>query len=172
MIESEQVKDPRDPTPENPDSLLGFITLDSSNDKFMEYKSTDYGNSFQSSGSSINTFGASPVRGEMNSAGIYVLPDSSSKNIGFYNLSSFGTVLSIQSQSGSGYVEGSCGFLDENTAVCATYNSGDIYTYDLTNNYLQHKIADNNPSGKGFEGLLVTKEKQILAAYKGCILHL
>ena len=171
MIESKQETDPRDQPPENPENpnpLLGFIILDGTNEKFMKYKSTDSGNSFQS-GSSINTFGTDPRRGEMNSAGIYVLPDGISNNIGFYNLSSFGTVLNIQSQSGRGHRGGSCGFLDENTAVCATYTSGDIYTYDLTNNYLQVKIAHNNPSGNGFQALLVTKEKQIVAAYKGCI---
>ena len=170
MIESEQEKDPRDPTPENPENpnpLLGFIILDKTNDKFTEYKSTDSGNSFQS-GSSINAFGTDPRRGEMNSAGIYVLPDFNNNNIGFYNLSSFGTVLNIQSQSGPGYHWDSCAFLDENTAVCAT-TTGDIYTYDLTNNYLQLKIVDNNPSGFGFQALLVTKEKQILAAFFGCI---
>ena len=161
---------PDSPIPENPNPLLGFIILD--NDKLMEYKSTDSGKSFQS-GSSVNTFGSTLSRGEMNSAGIYVLPIYT--DIGFYNLSSFTTVLNINILASfppapSGWRGILCGFLDENIAVCATYDpSGEIYTIDLTNNYLQHKIADNNPSGDSFQALLVTKEKQILAAYKGCI---
>ena len=173
MIESKQENDPRPdpPTPENPNPLLGFIIVDDSNNKLMEYKSTDSGNSFES-GSFVNTFETSSTRGEMNSAGIYVLPGRFN-NIGFYNLSSFKTVFNIQTQSvpspgGWGVI--SCGFLDENTVVCATYNtSGEIYTYDLTNNYLQNKIVDDNPSGNGFQAILVTKEKQIVTAYKGCI---
>ena len=116
----------------------------------------------------MNTFISDPRRGEMNSRGIYVLPDRYNTNIGFYDLSSFGTSPVIRSQSGYGGWN-SCGFMDD-IAICATrYQSGDIYKYNITNNYEQERIPTNNPSGKGFESILITKEKQILAAYKGCI---
>ena len=119
----------------------------------------------------MNTFSYGPVRGDMNSRGIYVL-SMDSKDIGFYDLSSCGTYPVIRSQSGDGgYNGGTCGFMDEDIVICATYNqSGDIYKYNITNNYEQVKIADNNPSGEGFDSVLVTKEKKyILAAYRGCI---
>ncbi len=118
----------------------------------------------------INTFAGYPRRGEMNSNGIYVLPDFNSNNIGFYDLTQFeGNTPIIKSQSGPGYWGGSCGFQDENTAVCATRTTGDIYKYDLNNNYQQQKISTANPSGNGFLSLLVTKDQNILAAYLGCI---
>ena len=107
--------------------------------------------------------------GPMNSRGIYILPDRDSKNIAFYDLTSFETPPVIASQSGKGYFGGSCDLLDDETAVCATQTTGDIYKYELNNNYLQQKIVANNPSGDGFEYLLVTKEKHILTSYKGCI---
>ena len=106
----------------------------------------------------------------MNNKGIYVLSDRDSKDIGFYDLSSFGAPPVIQSQPVTGSA-GSCGFIDENTALCATqYPDGDIYKYDVTNNYEQLKIADNNPSFLGFYNLLVTKDKKhILATCFGCM---
>ena len=136
----------------------------------MIYKWNSSGNSYDYSGSSMNTFSDEPRRGDMNNRGIYVLPAYESKDIGFYNLSSFGTSPVIRSQSGYGGFWGACGFMDEDIAICATYNqSGDIYKYNITNNYEQVRIANNNPSGYGFHSLLITKEKQILAAYAGCI---
>ena len=116
----------------------------------------------------MNTFSSYPMRGEMNSRGIYVLPDRYNTNIGFYDLSSFGTSPVIRSQSGYGGFWGACGFMDD-IAICATRTTGDIYKYNITNNYDQVRIANNNPSGYGFHSLLITKEKQILAAYGGCI---
>ena len=164
----------RDPTTSNPDAqnpapLLGFITLNSRNDEFKKYKSTDGGNSYQSTGSSMKTFDRNPCRGERNSKGIYVHPDHNSPDIAFYDLSHFGTSPVTRTQSGTYGWRGNCAFMDDNTAICATKSTGDIYKYDLTNDYLQLKIANNNPSGSGFRVLLVTREKQILAAYKGCI---
>ena len=117
----------------------------------------------------MNTFSGYPQRGERNSQGIYVHPDYYSPDIAFYDLSHFGTSPVTRSQSGTHGWGGNCAFMDDNTAICATYDTGDIYKYDLTNNYLQLKIASNNPSGDGFRVLLVTRDKQILAARKGCI---
>ena len=164
----------RDPTTSNPDAqnpdpLLGFITLDSTNDEFKEYKSTDGGNSYQSTGSSMKTFGGEPRRGERNSQGIYVHPDSLSPNIAFYNLSHFGISPVKRSQSGTNGWKSNCAFMDDNTAICAARGTGDIYKYDLNKDYLQLKIASNNPTSSGFRGLLVTRNKQILATYYGCI---
>ena len=115
-----------------------------------------------------------PTRGEMskiNNKRIYVFPDFLSYDIGFYDLSSFGTPPIIKSQSSSGGYYGTCGFMGDNAIICATYlSTGDIYKYDITNNYKQLQIASNNPSGYGFQTLLVTKDKEhILASYKGCI---
>ena len=155
--------------PQNPEPLLGFITLDDLNDALREYKSTDGGNSYQSTGSSMNTFGGEPRRGERNSKGIYVHPDRYSPDIAFYDLSHFGTSPVIRSQSGTLSWMGNCAFMDDNTVICATFGSGDIYKYDLTHDYLQLKIASNNPSGSGFQILLVTQNKQIVTAYGGCI---
>ena len=152
---------------QNPDPLLGFITL--IYDEFKEYKSTDGGNSYQSTGSSMKTFSGTPQRGERNSQGIYVHPDWLNPDIAFYDLSHFGTSPVTRSQYGNNGWRGNCAFMDDNTAICAAKDTGDIYKYDLTNNYLQLRIASNNPSGSGFYGLLVTLEKQILAAYAGCI---
>ena len=106
----------------------------------------------------------------MNNKGIYVLPDQSSYNVGFYDLSSFGTSPVIRSQSKEGGSWGVCVFMDDDIVVCATNFTGDIYKYNITNNYEQVKIASNNPSQVGFMSVLVTKDKKhILAAYKGCI---
>ena len=69
----------------------------------------------------MSTFWSYPARGEMNNRRIYVLPGWESSNIGFYDLSSFGTSPVIRSQSGDGGL-GSCGFMDEDIVVCATYN--------------------------------------------------
>ena len=106
----------------------------------------------------------------MNNRRIYVLPDLESTNIGFYDLSSFGTSpVILRSQSGKGY-RGACGFMDNDIVICATLTTGDIYKYNITNNYEKVRIANNNPSGKSFQSVLVTKEKkQILAAHHGCI---
>ena len=94
----------------------------------------------------------------MNSQGIYVLPDNRSPDIAFYDLSHFGTSPVTRSQSGTGGCRGNCAFMDDNTVICAARDTGDIYKYDLTNDYLQLKIASNNPSGNGFCELLVTEE--------------
>ena len=126
----------------------------------------NYKHSYKNIGCSMNTFSNYPLRGERNSRGIYVLVDGMSSNIGFYNLSSVGTLPVIKSQSS---FESACGFMDEETVICTTYSTGDIYKYDLTKNYKQIKISENNPSGDGFHTILVTGEKQIIAAYKGCI---
>ena len=147
----------------------GFITVDSTNAAFRKYIWNSTGKSYEYSESSMSTFSTHPVRGEMNNRGIYVLPDYESKDIGFYNLSSFETSPDIRSQSGKGYW-GACGFMDEDIVVCATMSTGDIYKYNITNNYEQVRIASNNPSGDGFVSVLVTKEKKhILAANTGCI---
>ena len=152
----------------DPDPLLGFITLDSTKDAFRKYIWNSAGNSYEYSGSSMSTF--STRRGEMNNRRIYVLPDRYSSNIGFYDLSSFGTSPVIRSQSGNGGHWGACGFMDEDIVVCTTRTTGDIYKYNITNNYEQVRIPTNNPSGDGFVSLLVTKDKKyILAAYSGCI---
>ena len=143
-IEEEEVKEEEAPP------LLGFITVDSDpNHAFRKYIWNSTGNSYEYSGSSMSTFSTYPRRGEMNNRRIYVLPDRYSSNIGFYDLSSFGTSPVIRSQSGvGGYNGGSCGFMDDDIVICATYNqSGDIYKYNITNDYEQVKIADNNPSG-------------------------
>ena len=154
----------------DPDPLLGFITVDSTNAAFREYIWNSTENSYEYSESSMSIFGGLPVRGEMNNRRIYVLPDHNSSNIGFYDLSSFGTSPVIKSQSGHGGFWGACGFMDEDTVVCATNNTGDIYKYNITNNYEQVRIANNNPSGVGFVSVLVTKDKKhILAALAGCI---
>ena len=117
----------------------------------------------------METFGGEPLRGERNSQGIYVHSDYDSPDIAFYDLSHFGTSPVTRSQSGTSGWRGNCAFMDDNTAICAARDTGDIYKYDLTNDYLQLKIASNNPSRNGFQALLVTREKQILAAYGGCI---
>ena len=134
----------------------------------MKYKWNSSGNSYDYSGSSMKTFSDNPLRVEMNSRGIYVLPDEHNTNVGFYDLSSFGTSPIIRSQSGNGWL-GSCGFMDDDIAICVTQAKGDIYKYNIANNYDQVRIANNNPSGHGFDNVLITKEKQILAAYQGCI---
>ena len=172
MEEEEEATPPRPPSTdiENPDPLLGFITVNNyPNYAFRKYIWNSAGNSYEYSGSSMSTFSTSPRRGEMNNRRIYILTDNGNNHIGFYDLSFFGRSPVIKSQSGYGGHWGSCGFMDENIVVCATHYTGDIYKYNITNNYEQVKIADNNPSGKGFASVLVTKEKHILAAYSGCI---
>ena len=105
----------------------------------------------------------------MNSRGIYVLPDSESNNIAFYYLSSFWSSPIIKPQSGHGW-RGSCAFMDEDTVICSTQSTGNIYKYSIANNYHQQfRIASNDPSGNGFQTLLVTRNNYILAAYRGCI---
>ena len=156
------------PDAQNPAPLPGFIILDSTNNALKEYKSTDEGNSYQSTGSSMETYLEEPRKGEMNSKGIYVLPYLYSSDISFYNLS-LGISPVTKSQSGSNGWRCNCAFMYDNTAICAARDTGDIYKYDLANDYLQLKIASNNPSGSGFQTLLVTREKQILAGYKGSI---
>ena len=153
----------------NPPPIQKFITLDSTKRELKEYSSKDSGNSFQSTGLSMSVIGGEPRRGEKNSRDIYVVPDRGNSRIGFYNLSLTEAPV-MKSQSGKGWY-GSCGFLDDNTAVCSTRITGEIYTYDVTdmNNILQTKIADDNPSGNGFHILLITQGKQILVAYQGCI---
>ena len=173
-MNEEEADGPKPPNTDIKNPLLGFITLvdsySNSNEVFMKYKWNSSGNNDDYCVSSMNTFCDYPRRGEMNSRGIYVLPDAINTKIGFYDLSSFGTSPVIRSQSGSGgYYGGSCGFMDDDTAICVTLTTGDIYKYNITNNYEQVRIASNNPSGKGFESVLITKEKQILAAYKGRI---
>ena len=98
-----------------------------------------------------------------------MLPDRDSSNIGFYDLDFFGRPPEIRSQSGYGHW-GSCCFLNDDTALCATRSTGDIYKYDLNNNYHQQKIA-NNPldTENCLETILVTKDKHILASFRGCI---
>ena len=126
-------------------------------------------NKYVSCGSSMSTFGGQPRRGEKNSRGIYVLPDRDSSNIGFYDLAPHGRPPEIRSQSGYGHW-GSCCFLNEDTVLCATRSTGDIYKYDLKNNYLQHKIANNPANTENcLETILVTKDKHILASFRGCI---
>ena len=162
--EEEEEEDATPPTP----PLLGIITVDSTKDEFRRCIWNSTGNSYEYNGSSMRTFGGVPVRGEINNRGIYVLPDYKSTNIGFYDLSSFGRSPVIRSQSGVGY-DGTCGFMEDDIVICVTLTTGDIYKYNITNNYDQVRIPTNNPSGKGFMSVLITKEKQILAAYGGCI---
>ena len=149
----------------NPAPLEGFITLDNSKDELKEYRRS--GNTYKSSGSSMQTSSDGPRRSEMNKRGIYVLQDFESHRTEFYDLSSFEIAPVIRFHSGNGWV-GTCGFVDENIAVCAT-TEGMIYKYNITNNYEQMKIADNNPSGNGFHTLTITKDKNIITAYYECI---
>ena len=151
-------------------NIGGFITLDESKDEFMKYKWNESENSYKSIGSSLETSGKYPSRGDMNTKGIYVLPDMNSFDIGFYDLYSFEISSTIiKSQSGKGHY-GSCGFMDDDIVICVTQTTGHIYKYNITNNYTQVRIAHNNPSQKGFESVLLTQDKKyILAAYYGCI---
>ena len=119
----------------------------------------------------MSTSSTYPERGEMNNRRIYVPSAERSNNnkIGFYDLTSFEKSPVIRSSNWS-YLGGACLFMDDDIVICVTEETGDIYKYNITNNYEQVKIASNNPSRWGFQSVLVTKDKKyILAAYYGCI---
>ena len=117
----------------------------------------------------MSILGYQPKRGERNSKGIYVYSDLQSPEITFIDLSHLGTSPVTRSQFRlDWYSGGNCAFMDDNTAICsADYEEGgNLYKYDLTNDYFQLKIVNSRIR---FGLLLVTREKQILAAYRGCI---
>ena len=167
MIESEQVENPREPTAETPAPLLGFVAVDSTNDRLQEYKWTESGNTYEITESYMSTK-TYPMRGERNTRGIYVLNDWDSGDIIIYDLASFETPSVNLTNSGVGGY-GTCGFLEDDIVVCASRSTVDIFTFNLTNNYRAHQIVASNPSGYGYITLLVTNDKKILASSDGCI---
>ena len=166
MIESEQVEDPREPTAETP-ALLGFVVVDDLNKSLQEYKWTESGNTYEITESYMSTMDH-PTRGERNTRGIYVLNHWASGDIIIYDLASFETPSVNLTQSGEGGW-GNCGFLEDDIIVCASRSTGDIFTYNLTNNYHPQQIVANNPSENGYTTLLVTNDKKILTSWDGCI---